>query len=181
MFLSETNFSNSQVSNAVSGVTAWCDSVFAQQIRNKPMKTSVVAEKVEIDQKTMSSGETSGGRRGKRARRHSALGGRAGDSVSGQRGRTERADCHRVQDVSCSKLGERVRSNGRGESTLPRIHWRNQEQPRSRARRRPRATRSPVRACVGGVPAQSGGDGGAGTRTRGDVEGENNVVKSAPV
>ena len=46
-----------------------------------------------------SSGETGGGRREKRPRRHSAPGGRAGDFVSGQRGRTERADCHRVQDV----------------------------------------------------------------------------------
>ena len=110
-----------------------------------------------------SSGETGGGRRERRPRRHSAPGGRAGDSVSGQRGRTERADSHRVQDVSGSRLGERGRSNGRGGSFLPRIRWRNQEQARSRARRRPRATRSPVRACVGGVPAQSGGDGGAGS------------------
>ena len=102
----------------------------------------------------------------KRPRRHSAPGGRAGDSVSGQRGRTERADRHRVQDVPGSVLGERGRSNGRGGSTLPRIRWRKQEQARSRARRRPRATRSPVRAC----PAQSGGDEGAGTRTRGGVE-----------
>ena len=46
-----------------------------------------------------SSGETGGGRRRKRSRCHSAPGGRAGDSVSGQRGRTERADRHRVQDV----------------------------------------------------------------------------------
>ena len=53
-----------------------------------------------------SSGETGGGRRGKRTKRHSALGGRAGDSVSGQRGRTERADRHRVQDVFGSRLGE---------------------------------------------------------------------------
>ena len=50
-----------------------------------------------------SSGETGGGRRRKRPRSHSAPGGRAGDSVSGQRGRTERADCHRVQDVSGSR------------------------------------------------------------------------------
>ena len=54
--------------------------------------------------------------------------------------------------------------NDRGASNLPRIRWPNQEQARSRARRRPRATRSPVRACVGGVPAQSGGDEGACTR-----------------
>ena len=100
-------------------------------------------------------------------RRLSAPCGRAGDSVSGQRGRTERADRHRVQDVSGSRLGERVRSNGRGGSNLPRIRWLNQEQARSRACRRPRATRSPVRACVGGVPAQFGSDEGAGTRTRG--------------
>ena len=33
-----------------------------------------------------------------------------------------------------------------------------------------RAARSPVRACVVGVPAQSGGDEGAGTRTRCGVE-----------
>ena len=44
------------------------------------------------------------------------------------------------------------------------------EQARSRARRRSRAARSPVRACVGGVLAQFGGDEGAGTRTRGGVE-----------
>ena len=56
------------------------------------------------------------------------------------------------------------------ESMAPRLRWRNQEQARSRARRRPRATGSPVRACVGGVPAQSGGDQGAGTRTRCGVE-----------
>ena len=48
--------------------------------------------------------ETGGGRREKPPRRHSAPGGRAGDSVSGQRGRTERADCHHVQDVSCSRV-----------------------------------------------------------------------------
>ena len=54
-----------------------------------------------------------------------------------------------------SMLRERGRSNGRGGSTLPRIRSRNQEQTRSRARRRPGAARSPVRACVGGVPAQS--------------------------
>ena len=106
----------------------------------------------------------------KRQRRRSAPGGRAGDSVSGQLGRTERADCHRIQDVSSSRLGERGRSNGRGGSTLPRIRQRNQEQARSRARRRPRATRSPARARVGGVPAQTGGDEGAGTRTRCGVE-----------
>ena len=53
-----------------------------------------------------SSGEAGGGRRGKRARCHSAPGGRAGDSVSGQRGRPERADRHRVQDVPCSMLRE---------------------------------------------------------------------------
>ena len=116
-------------------------------------------------------GETGGGRRVKRPRRHSAPCGRAGDSVSGQRGRTERADCHRVQDVSGSRLGERGRSNGRGGSTLTtQFRWRDQEHARSRARRRPRATRSPVRACVGGVPAQSGGDEGAGTRTRSSAE-----------
>ena len=109
-----------------------------------------------------SSGETGGGRRGKRTRRHSALGGRAGDSVSGRR----RADRHSVQDASGSRLGERVR----GGSNLQRISWRNQEQARRRARRRPRATRSPARACVGGVLAQSSGDEGAGTRTRGGVE-----------
>ena len=79
----------------------------------------------------------------KRTRRPTP-GGRAVDSVTGQRGSTERADCHRVQDVSGS----------------PRIRWRHHEQARSRARRRPRATRSPVRACVGGVPAQSGTRGG---------------------
>ena len=37
-------------------------------------------------------------------------------------------------------------SNGRGGSTLPRTRWCNQEQARNRARRRPRATRSLVRA-----------------------------------
>ena len=49
-----------------------------------------------------SSGETGGGRREKRPRRYSAPCGRAGDSVPvpGQRGRTERADRHRIQDVS---------------------------------------------------------------------------------
>ena len=51
-----------------------------------------------------SSGETGGGRREKRSRCHSASGGRAGDSVSGQRGRTERADRHRVQ---CPKQWQR--------------------------------------------------------------------------
>ena len=101
-----------------------------------------------------SSGETGGGRRVKRSRCHSAPGGRAGNSVSGQRGRTERTDSHSVQDVPGSMLRERGRSNGRGRSTLPRIRWRYQEQARSRARRRSRAARSPVRACVGGVPAQ---------------------------
>ena len=75
-------------------------------------------------------------RREKRSRCHLALGGRAGNSVSGQRGRTERADHHCVQDVPGSMLRERGRSNGRGRSTLPRIRWRNQEQARSRARRR---------------------------------------------
>ena len=80
------------------------------------------------------------------------------------------ADCHRVQDVSGSRLGERGRSNCRGGSAPPRIRWRNQEQARSRARRRPRAAWSPVRACVGGVPSQSGGDEGAGTRTRSGAE-----------
>ena len=95
-----------------------------------------------------SSGETGGGRREKRPRRHSVPGGRAGGSVSGQRGRTERADCHRVQDVSGSRLGERGRSNGRGVSTLPRIRWHNQEQARSRARRRPRAQLAPEHVAV---------------------------------
>ena len=74
------------------------------------------------------------------------------------------------QDVSGSSLGERGPTNGRSWSTLPRIRWRNQEQARSGARRHPRVARSPVCACVGGVPAQSGGDEGAGTRTRGGIE-----------
>ena len=69
-----------------------------------------------------SSGETGGGRREKRTRRHSAPGGRAGVSVSGQRGRTERADRHRVQDVSGSRLGERVRSNGKRRVGPPYVH-----------------------------------------------------------
>ena len=82
------------------------------------------------------SGETGGGRRGQRARGSSTLGGRAGYSVSGQRGRTERPDLHSVQDIPGPKLGKRGRSNGRGRSALPRLRWRNQEQARSRARRR---------------------------------------------
>ena len=114
--------------------------------------------------------ETGGGRRGKRSRGRSAPGGRAGCSVSGQRGRAERTDRRRVQDVSGSRLGERGRSNGRGGSDLPRIRWRNQEQARSGARRGSRTARFPARACVGGVPAQPGSDEGAGARTRGSAE-----------
>ena len=98
----------------------------------------------------------------KRSRCHSAPGGRAGYSVSGQRGRVERPHRHRVQDVPGSMLRERGRSNGRGRSALPRIRWRNQEQ--ARAHRRSRTARSPVRACVGSVPAQSGSDEGLAPR-----------------
>ena len=125
---------------------------------------------------------TGGGRRGQRARGSSTLGGRAGDSVSGQRGRTERLDLHSVQDIPGPKLGERGRSNGRGGSTLPRIRWRNQEQARSRASRRSRATRSPFRVRVGSVPAQLGLDEGVGSRTRGSSEtvlGEQRVEERA--
>ena len=82
------------------------------------------------------SGETSGGRREQRARGSSTLGGCAGYSVSGQRGRTERPDLHGVQDIPGPKLGKRGRSNGRGRSALPRLRWRNQEQARSRVRGR---------------------------------------------
>ena len=116
------------------------------------------------------SGETGGGRRGQRARGSATLGGRAGYSVSGQRGRTERPDLHSVQDIPGPKLGKRGRSNGRGRSALPRLRWRNQEQARSRARRRSRATRSPFRVRVGSVPAQLGLDEGVGSRTRGSSE-----------
>ena len=75
-----------------------------------------------------SSSETCGGRRKKRSRCRSAPGGRADYSISGQRGRTERADRHRVQDVLGSMLRESGRSNGRGRSALPRIRWYNQKQ-----------------------------------------------------
>ena len=87
-------------------------------------------------------------------------------TVSGQRGRIERPDLRSVQDIPGPKLG----SNGRGRSTLPRLRWRNQEQARSRASRRSRATRSPFRVCVGSVPAQLGLDEGVGSRTRGSSE-----------
>ena len=107
---------------------------------------------------------------GRRARGSATFGGRAGYSVSGQRGRTERPDLHSVQDKPGPKLGKRDRSNGRGRSALPRLRWRNQEQARSRARRRSRATRSPFRVRVGSVPAQLGLDEGVGSRTRGSSE-----------
>ena len=55
-------------------------------------------------------------------------------------------------------------------ATLPRLRWRNQEQARSRARRRSRATRSPFRVRVGSVPAQPGFDERVGSRTRGSSE-----------
>ena len=120
--------------------------------------------------KPSASGETGGGRRGQRTRGSATLGGRAGYSVSGQRGRTERPDLHSVQDIPGSKHGKRGRSNGRGRSALPRLRWRNQEQARSRARRRSRATRSPFHVRVGSVPAQLGLDEGVGSRTRGSSE-----------
>ena len=116
------------------------------------------------------SGETGGGSRGQRARGSATLGGRAGYSVSGQRGRTERPDLHSVQDIPGPKLGKRGRSNDRGRSALPRLRSHNQEQARSRARRRSRATRSPFRVRVGSVPAQLGLDEGVGSRTRGSSE-----------
>ena len=116
------------------------------------------------------SGETGGGRRGQRTRGSSTLGGRAGYSVSGQLGRTERPDLHSVQDIPGPKLGKRGRSNGRGRSALPRLRWRNQEQARSRACPRSRAARSPFRVPVGSVPAQLGRDEGVGSRTRGSSE-----------
>ena len=52
------------------------------------------------------SGETGGGRRGQRVRGSATLGGRAGFSVTGQRGRTERPDLHGVQDIPGPKLGK---------------------------------------------------------------------------
>ena len=85
---------------------------------------------------------------GRRAVRQAVAEGRNDRDVTRRLVDVLATDSHRVQDVSGSRLGERGRSNGRGGSTLPRIRWRNQEQARSRARRRPRATRSPVRACV---------------------------------
>ena len=69
-----------------------------------------------------------------------------------------------------------------GRSTLPRLRWRNQEQARSRASRRSRATRSRFRVRVGSVPAQLGLDEGVGSRTRGSSEtvlGEQRVEESA--
>ena len=81
-----------------------------------------------------------------------------------------RPDLHSVQDIPGPKLGKRGRSNDRGRSALPRLRWRNQEQARSRARRRSRATRSPFRVRVGSVPAQLGLDEGVGSRTRGSSE-----------
>ena len=65
-------------------------------------------------------------------------------SLSGQRGRAERADRHRV-DVSGSRLGECGRSCGRGGSTLPRIRWRNQEQ----SAQTPKSSSAP-RTCMCG-------------------------------
>ena len=120
--------------------------------------------------------------RGQRARGSPTLGGRAGYSVSGQRGRTERPDLHGVQDIPGPKLGKRGRSNGRGRSALPRLRWRNQEQARSRARGRSRAARSPFRVRVGSVPAQLGRDEGVESRTRGSSEavlGEQRVEERA--
>ena len=130
-----------------------------------------------------SSGETGCGRRRRRPRRHWARGGRAGDSVRGQRGRTERADRRRVQDVLGSRLGERVRSNGRGGSNLPRIRWRNQEQARSRERRRSRATRSPRTCMCGWRSCAVWRRRGLATEHVAVLKSywESNVVKSAPV
>ena len=66
-----------------------------------------------------------------RPRRHSAPRGRAGYSVSGQRGRTRRADCHRVQDVSGSRLGEhgpttplaQSRASPKQSAQTPKSNW----------------------------------------------------------
>ena len=85
------------------------------------------------------SGETGGGRRVKRPRRHSAPGGRAGNDRDVTRPLVDVLATLSLVDVSGSRLGERGRSNGRGRSTL---------QARSRARRRSRAARSAVRACA---------------------------------
>ena len=106
----------------------------------------------------------------------------AGHSVVSQHGRTERVDRHRLQHLSCPLRGASGRGNGRGRAVLSRS-GRHQGQTRGRTRRGSRTARSPVRARVGGVSAQLGGNERAGARALGDGEnllGGGNVVKSSP-
>ena len=117
-----------------------------------------------------SSGETGGGRRGQRTRGSATTGGRAGNSVSGQRGRAERDDRHRVQDVLGSMLRQRGPSNVRGSLLYHVSAGPIKSKPEAERADAQEQLGSPVRACVGGVPPQSGSDEGAGARTRSGVE-----------
>ena len=107
-----------------------------------------------------STGSATGGGKGRqRTRSAPAIGRGVGHSVVSQRGRTERVDRHRLQNLSCPLRGARGRGNGRSRAVLSRRSGRHQGQTRGRTRRGSRTTRSPVRAHVGGVLAQLGGNG----------------------
>ena len=97
---------------------------------------------------------TGGGRGRQRMRSAPAIGRGAGHSVASQRGRTERVDRHRLQNLSCPLRGASGRGNGRGRAVLSRSSGRHQGQTRGRTRRGSRTARSPVRARVGGVSAK---------------------------
>ena len=104
-------------------------------------------------------------------------------SSSSQRGRTERVDRHRLQNLSCPLRGASGRGNGRGRAVLSRSSGRHQGQTRGRTRRGSRAARSPVRARVGGFLRSLAATKVLATEHVATVKTywEGNVVKSSPV